>query len=213
MFAIKSKYPVFAFDTAGPLCYSEMHRMEGMPVALFNSAEDQARKDNLKRLEDRRLAFAQRLSAQGFAPEDMLFSQRDDGGFTAISRFDGRYWVIVGPGFGTDDDFALYTMDALDYRAQEVFQKAEGMGGIFGFGKKAEVGMEFVIALPDGGETRMAFVSGRTGWLRASLKKNPLLKTKRRRGDANVVWDFRPMDRGELEGALRAATAYFPENQ
>ncbi len=181
-------------------------------MALFDSMEDQARRQNLKRLEDKRLAFAQRLSAQGFAPEDMLFAQRDDGGFTSICRFDGRHWVIIGPGFGTDGDFSLIPLDALSYRTQEVYQKAEGMGGIFGFGKKAQVGVEFMIALPDGTETCMPFVSGRTGWLRTSLKKNPLLKTKRRRGDANVVWDFRPMDRSELEAALRAATAYFPEN-
>ena len=180
-------------------------------MALFDSMEDQARKQKLKQLEDKRLAFAQKLSAQGFAPEDMLFAQRDDGGFTAISRFDGRHWVIVGPAFGSDDDFSLIPLDTLSYRAQEVFQKAEGMGGIFGFGKKAQVGVEFMIALPDGSEACMPLVSGRTGWLRANLKKNPLLKTKRRRGDANVVWDFHPMDRSELEAALRAATAYFPE--
>ena len=182
-------------------------------MALFGGAEDQARKDKLKRLEDKRLAFAQRLSAQGFAPEEMLFAQREDGGFTAVSRFDGRLWIITSPAFGADDDFTLTPLNALEYRAEEVFQKAEGMGGIFGFGKKAEIGVEFVIALPDGGEARMPFVSGRTGWLRASLKKNPLLQTKRRRGDANVVWDFRPMDRGELDAALRAATAYFPEQK
>ena len=169
-------------------------------MALFGGAEDQARKHKLKQLEDKRLAFAQRLSAQGFAPEEMLFAQREDGGFTAVSRFDGRSWIITSPAFGADDDFTLTPLDALEYRAEEVFQKAE-------------IGVEFVITLPDGGEARMPFVSGRTGWLRASLKKNPLLNTKRRRGDANVVWDFRPMDRSELDAALRAATAYFPEQK
>lgn len=180
-------------------------------MALFGSAEEQARKDKLRRLEDKRLAFAQRLSAQGFAPEEMLFAQGADGGFTAVSRFGGKVWLIEAPAFGSDGDFSLTPMDALDYRSEEVFQKSEGMGGIFGFGKKAEIGVEFVIAMPEGREARMSFVSGRTGWLRTNLKKNPLLKTRRRRGDANVVWDFHPMDRSELDAALRAAAEYFPE--
>lgn len=181
-----------------------------MHVALFDRAEDMERKKKLKLLEDKRLAFAQRLDGQGFAPEDMLFAQNPDGGFTAVCRFGGRNWLILGPGFGTDDDFILEDAGTLEHRVQEVYEKPEGMGGIFGFGKKAEMGVEFIITRPGGGEATLAFVSGRNSWLRSNLKKNPLLKTKRRRGDANVVWDFHPLDRGELEAALRAAQAYFP---
>ena len=182
-------------------------------MALFDSAEEQARRANLKKLEDKRLAFAQKLEGQGFAPEDMLFSQNDNGGFTAVCRFNGRNWLIIGPGFGTDDDFILEDAGALEYRVQEVFNKAEGMGGIFGFGKKAEVGADFIVTRPDGSEAKLSFVSGRNSWLRANRKKNPLLKTRRRRGDANVVWDFRPLDRSELQAAMNAAQAYFPPQE
>lgn len=184
-----------------------------MQVALFDSAEDHVRKTNLKKLEDKRVAFAQKLESQGFAPEDMLFSQNENGGFTAVCRHNGRNWLIIGPSFGTDEDFNLVDAGALEYRVQEVFNKAEGMGGIFGFGKKAEVGADFIITLPGGGEAKLSFVSGRNSWLRSNLKKNPLLKTRRRRGDANIVWDFRPLDRTELQAAMRAAQAYFPPQE
>ena len=50
-------------------------------MGLFDSAEEQARKAKLKQLEDKRVAFARALSAQGFAPERMLFAQTDNGAF------------------------------------------------------------------------------------------------------------------------------------
>lgn len=181
-------------------------------MGLFDSAEEQARKENLKKLEDKRLAFAEDLAKRGFAPERMLFAQNDNGGFTALSRYKGQYWLIVSPGFGADDDFALEAYDALDYRVEEVHVKAEGMGGIFGFGKKAEDGAEYIIARGDGGEARMPFVAGRGSWLDCKLAKNPLLKTKRRRGDANVVWDMKPLDRGAVGAALSVAREYFKGN-
>jgi hypothetical protein len=78
-------------------------------MGLFDSAEEQARKANLKKLEDRRVAFAQRLARQGFAPEKMLFAQNDNGGFTALCRTGGKYWLVISPGFGTDDPSVLET--------------------------------------------------------------------------------------------------------
>ena len=178
-------------------------------MGLFDNPDELARKANLKKLEDKRLAFAQRLKGQGFAPERMLFAQNANGGFTALGRHGGQYWLVVSPGFGTDEEFALHRLDALDYRVEEVHVPAEGMGGIFGFGKKAEDGAEYIIALPDGGEARMPFVAGRGGWLECKLSKNPLLKAQRRRGDANVVWDMKPLDRSTVGAALAVAKQYF----
>ena len=178
-------------------------------MGLFNSAEEQERKAKLKKLEDKRVAFAQELARQGFAPERMLFAQTENGGFVALSRFDGKYWLIISPGFGTDEDFMLERYDALQWRTQEVRVNSEGMGGIFGFGKKAEIGVEYVITRADGSEVRMPFVGGRNCWLECKLTKNPLLKTQRRRGDANVVWDMQPLDKTTVDAALRKAKAYF----
>ena len=180
-------------------------------MGLFNSTEEQERKAKLKAFEDKRLAFAQAMSRQGFAPERMLFSQTENGGFVALSRFNGQYCLIVSPGFGTDEDYTLERSDELTWRVEEIHVKSEGMGGIFGFGKKAEIGAEYVITRADGSEVRMPFVSGRNCWMECKLSKNPLLKTRRRRGDANIVWDMQPLDRTALETVLKRAATYFQE--
>ena len=179
-------------------------------MRLFNSADERARKAKLKVMEDKRVAFAQRLARGGFAPERMLFSQRENGGFIALGEFDGRHWLVIGPGFGADEVFVLEGCDRLDFRVEKVFVPAEGMGGAFGFGKKAESGLVYVITRADGSEARMSFVAGRNSWMEYTLSKNPLLKTQRRRGDSNLVWDFHPLDRSELSRALAIASRYFP---
>ena len=180
-------------------------------MGLFNGPEEMERKANLKKLEDKRLALAQQLARDGFAPERMLFAQAENGGFTAVCRFEGQFWVIVGPGFGSDDAYIVEHFDAPDYTLQNIRVKPEGMGGIFGFGKKGEMGVEYVIRLRDGGEARLPLVAGRNGWLETNLAKNPLLKTQRRRGDANVVWDFKPLDFSSIEYAMKTAEGYFTE--
>ena len=178
-------------------------------MGWFDDPEELARKAGLKKLEDKRVAFARELARQGFAPEKMLFAQNDNGGFTALCRAGGKYWLIISPGFGTDDDFVLESYDALDWRSEEVLVKSEGMGGIFGFGKKAEVGREYFIRRHDGSEARMPFVCGRGNWFESTLAKNPLLKTQRRRGDANVVWDMKPLDRTQVDRVLEIVKDYF----
>ena len=178
-------------------------------MGWFDNPEEQARKARLRELEDKRVAFAAKLAQQGFAPERMLFAQNDNGGFTALCRFKGKYWLVVSPGFGAPEDFALEGFDTLDWRVEEVRVGAEGMGGIFGFGKKAEIGREYLIRRQDGSEARMPFVSGRGNWLEATLQKNPLLRTQRRRGDANLVWDMQPLDRTAVDRVLEIAQSYF----
>lgn len=178
-------------------------------MAFFDTPDELERKAALKRLEDKRLALANKLNAEGFAPEKMLFTQNEDGGFTALCRFNGKYWLIISPGFGTDDEFIVESYDRLIWRTQEVHVKSEGMGGIFGFGKKAELGRQYIITRHDGSEAVLSFVSGRNCWMEATLAKNPLLKAKRRRGDANLVWDMTPLDRTALDRVLKAAEPYF----
>jgi hypothetical protein len=68
-----------------------------------------------------------------------------------------------------------------------------------------------VILRHDGSEARMPFVCGRGNWLEAPLAKNPLLKTQRRRGDANIVWDMKPLDRTMVERVLEVVGEYFGE--
>ena len=84
--------------------------------------------------------------------------------------------LIVSPGFGTDEEYIFEDYETLNWRTQDVLVKSEGMGGIFGFGKKAQIGVEYVLTLPDGEEVRMPFVGGRNGWMERIAKKNPLLR-------------------------------------
>ena len=178
-------------------------------MGIFNSPEDIERKANLKKLEDKRLAFVQQMLREGFAPERMLFTQTDRGGFLALCRDKGKYCLIVSPSFGGDEEYVVERYDRLDYARVDVHVKGEGMAGLFGLGKKGEHGVEYVITRADGSEARMGFVVNRNSWLEAELSKNPLLKAKRRRGDANLVWDFRPLDMGTLDHAVEVAEGYF----
>ena len=177
-------------------------------MGLFSDPNEQARKENLRKLEDKRLALAERLDRQGFKPETMLFAQSDNGGFVATCRHGGKQWLIVGPGFGTEEEFLVVDSDHFDVRKEEVLVKSEGMGGIMGFGKKGEHGAEYVITLPDGREVKMPFVFGRNGWAEFPLKKNPLLSTKRRRKDANIVWDLTPIDNTHIQRIMALAEEY-----
>ncbi len=178
-------------------------------MGLFDNAEELERKAKLKTLEDKRLAFAQRLAREGFAPEKMLFAQTASGGFVAVCREGDGYALIISPDFGSDGDFVLERHDRLEWRLEEVHVKSEGMGGILGFGKKAEIGVEYIITRLDGSTVSMPFVGGRNSWMECPLAKNPLLKTQRRRGDANVVWDMRPLDKTAVEAALKVSKEYF----
>ena len=180
-------------------------------MGLFDNPEERARKANLKKLEDKRVAFAEQLAKEGFTPEKMLFAQTMNGGFVALCHFRGQYCLVVSPGFGTDEPFVLERYDTLKYTMQPVHVKSEGMAGIFGFGKKGEEGADFIITRTDGSEAHMPFVAGRNGWMEFKLAKNPLLRTQRRRGDANLVWEFKPLDRSTVAHAIDVARTYFPE--
>ena len=153
--------------------------------------------------------LAQALERQGFKPERMLFAQAANGGFVAIARHGGKQWLVVSPGLGTEDDFIVEQAERLDVRKEKVRVQSEGMGGILGFGKKGENGAEYVVTLSDGREVRLPIVFGRNSWAEFELRKNPLLSTKRRRKDANIVWELKPVDNTELDNVLALADAYF----
>ena len=168
-------------------------------MPLFNSDAERQRKENLKLMEDRRIRFAESLDQQGFRPERMFFCSREDGSFVALARPEGRFAIIEGPRFGEDDDFTIDIQDAPRYEREEVFEKGTGMNGIFGFGTKGANGFNLIVTTSDGARVIVPVINGRNSWLEAPYKKNPLLKLKRRRNDANVAWDLLPINPGSLE--------------
>ena len=166
-------------------------------MGLFNDPNEQKRRENLRILEDKRLAFAQRLQREGFAPETMALFSTERGGLIGLCRHQGRVGLIVGPDFGADGDFTLEQYDALPVRFEEYFEKSEGMGGIFGMGKRGAVGFYVIAQRPDG-ELAIPCVMNKNSAAVFSLKKNPLLSVRRRRGDAHVVWDLPPVEKRRL---------------
>ena len=65
-----------------------------MEMGLFDSPEEQQRKEKLRKLEDKRVAFSRQLAAQGFAPEKMLFVQTENGGYAGLCRVEGKQCLI-----------------------------------------------------------------------------------------------------------------------
>ena len=178
-------------------------------MPLFDNNAEKQRKENLKILEDRRVLFAEKLEKMNFKPERMLFCSCEDGSFTALSRHNGKYAVIVGPSFGTDADFSIDIQDTLQIEREDVFEKGTGLNGAFGFGTKGAKGFTLHISLSDGSVVKLPIVAGRNSWMECPLKKNPLLKTKRRRGDANIIWDMMPIDPGSLSKIENIMATYY----
>lgn len=167
-------------------------------MPLFDTAAEKQRKDNLKILEDKRVAFAEKLEKMNFKPERMVFFSCENGSFTALARVDGKYAVIVSPIFGQEGEFVLDIQDKLNVEREDIFEKGSGLNGAFGFGVKGAKGFILHITLKDGSVAQMPVVAGRTSWMECKYAKNPLLKAKRRRGDANIIWDMMPIEPGQL---------------
>ena len=178
-------------------------------MPLFDSSAEKLRKENLKILEDKRLRFAEELQQQGFKPEKMLFCSTEGGQFVALARHNGKAAVIVSPVFGQEGDFVIEFHDALQWEKEEVFEKGTGLNGAFGFGKKGAKGFVLHITLSDGSVAPLHVVAGRTSYLETDYKHNPLLKTKRRRGDANIIWDLAPIEAGHLDKIENSLLNYY----
>ena len=173
-------------------------------MGFFSGPEEDARRRKLTDMENKRLAFAGKMARVGFAPERMLLLSTERGNLLGICRDGGALCLIVGPELGAEDDFVLWRLEHSRVRREEVIEPATGLGGALGFGTKGAFGFVCTICA-DEGEFALPVVAHRGGALVCG-KKNPLLSVKRRRGDANVVWDIPPIARrrlDELERELR----------
>ena len=166
-------------------------------MVFFKNPEEELRKQNLQSMEDARLRFAEKMQREGFAPQRMLLLTTDQGGYAGLCRHKNQLWLILSPDFGKEGEFSLYPIQNTDIQREDFFRPAEGMGGAFGIGKKGETGFNMIISLPNG-PTSLPFITNRTSAAIAG-PKNPLLSTKRRRGNANLAWDFKPVDKKLLE--------------
>ena len=173
-------------------------------MGLFssNNEAEAKRKNNLKELEDKRVRFAEMLAQRGFEPERCMMVQKE-GGFAAVALQGGELFLLTGPAPGADEDFTFRPAGRARAYVEDIFIKSEGLGGILGFGKKGGVGFKLVVVPEAGDPLEMEMVSGLGTYLEIrpeKRRKNALLSVKRRRGNANVVWDFAPIEREALEG-------------
>lgn len=164
-------------------------------MGLFNSEEERQRKENLKSFEDKRLRFAQALAARDFRPERMLLLSREDGSFVALARHGGKFALIESPKFGQEGEFTLDLQDEAPHCVrEEISEKGTGLNGAFGMGTKGAKGFYLYVPTSDGARVKAPVIYGRNSWQEVSYRKNTLLRTARRRGNANVVWDLMPID-------------------
>ena len=155
---------------------------------LGGNDNEKARKVNLQQLEDKRLAFAE--ANRDLKLENALLVQFG-GGFKGIGLGPKGIYLFCGPGPGDEADFSVQRYDHCRARLKDEKIASEGAAGILGFGKKGGQGYTLSVELEDQG-FELTFVSGYNFLLEvAPGAKNPLLDTKRRPGNANIVWDMR----------------------
>lgn len=168
-----------------------------MPPGEGGIRGNMERKEKLRALEDARLAFAEEMAQRGFEPDEMILVGTERGALVGLSRERSRLNLVIGPEFVQPGPFRLESCPLDSVRREEVLIPSEGLGGLLGMGKKGAKG--FVLILDRGGvEISVPFITNRTSASCFSLRKNPLLKRKRRHGDANVLWDLNPLDDRQL---------------
>lgn len=170
-------------------------------MGLFSKNEAEVnRKRNLRELEDKRVRFAQMLEAEGFHPESCLYVQKE-GGFAAVARQGAELFLLTGPAPGSQEDFTFRRTRRARAHTEDIFIKSEGLGGILGFGKKGGVGFRLIVMPEEGEPLEMEIISGLGTYLELTGRKgkNALLSTRRRRGNANFVWDFMPIEREKIQ--------------
>ena len=170
-------------------------------MALFDNPEERARREKLKALENKRLSFLEEAKSRGFHPEKMVLAAGEESQLIGLARQDGDLWLVVAPAFGAEGEYRLLRAGSMLYDVETHSVAPEGMGGFFGFGKKGQEGVRFALHTEDGDVTLPLIAGLNTAALYG--KKNPLLDEKRRRGDANVVWDLPPIDKRGLERLRR----------
>jgi hypothetical protein len=166
---------------------------------LGGNEKEKARKANLKELEDKRIAFAE--AHRDLVIDSALFVQFG-GGFKGVGVGPKGIYLFTGPGPGDQEDFTVVKCDRCRARLRDEKIASEGAAGILGFGKKGGQGYTLTADLEDQG-FELTFVSGYNFLLEvAPGTKNPLLDTKRRPGNANIVWDMRSITYADCQAVF-----------
>lgn len=163
-------------------------------MGLFQSPAEEARKANLKALEDRRLAFLPQLQNPG----EMLLTLTELGSVRALGRVGGVSCAVIAPEFASGEDYRLIPLSGCHWRKEPFFEASTGLGGALGFGKRGGVGFTLILETPDG-EWELPFIVRKSSCLICAPKRNPLLVSRRRRGDSNPAWELKPIEKRDLD--------------
>lgn len=172
----------------------------------FGGAKEKARLESLKRLEDKRMAFAREVDGMGIRMEQSLFAQRG-GGFIGIGIAGGDKYLLTGPAPGEEEgQFQIENLGDAAMHFEPHIIPSEGGGGMMGFGKKGGRGYKLVISRPDAERIEAEFVPALQGILDVEGAPSALLSLNRRRKDANFVWDFKPIRTQDMDAIVQRWT-------
>ena len=148
------------------------------------------------------MRFAEMLAQRGFEPERCLMVQKE-GGFAAVALQGGELFLLTGPAPRRGRGLYFPPRRPRPRLCGGYIHQVEGLGGILALARRAAWASNWSWCPRRATLWRWRWSPA---WAhiwrsaREKRRKNALLSVKRRRGNANVVWDFAPIEREALEG-------------
>ncbi|MHB8062621.1 MAG: hypothetical protein ACYDG2_08315 [Ruminiclostridium sp.] len=166
---------------------------------LFNYAALRLRKQQLKDLEQKRVKFAMDMKAQGVIPDRVLYVQKN-GGFTGIGIDKTTLYVLTGPAPDDEAPFGIQAYKNFNAYMEEIYVEEDGLGGMFGFGKKGGNGWRFIVSLPND-QIILEIIPNMTNILDVLAIDNRLFFIKEKQ-NYNFVFDMIPRSMEECNKIL-----------
>ena len=162
-------------------------------MGLFSSPAEDARKANLKALEDKRLRFLSAIQA----PEEMLLTITQQGSLRALGKVNGSPCAVIAPELNSADEYLLIPLNGCTFRKEPFYEASTGLAGAFGVGNKGGVGFTLIVAT-ESGEWEFPYIYKKSSCKICVPSRNPMLVPKRRKGDANPAWELVPIEKKDL---------------
>ena len=165
--------------------------------------------DEISAAWDARDRLLNELKQPNCLPSRTLCIRRNDGGTLALGLLPNRGGLLVLD--WKDADYCMQTLRQPVIRLDPYEQKAEGFGGMFGFGEKGARG--WMLRLLDGGEViaEAAVLPGITAVVDLFIKEDAFFNGKHR-SKAAPFGQLRPEDKETCERMLTVWELMVPEN-
>ena len=177
-------------------------------MAWMRSESEKKRVQDLTNLEDKRVAWATKMKAEGMTFQQALFTQIG-GGFEGVALTKSmRLFYLRGPAPGEEGvEFCCEPLLAPQCRFEPYILSPEGFGGVLGLGKKGGIGYKLFITTGNDQNRTIEFMPAVQNMLDISEGQPfALLDSVRNKKEYNFVWEFGSPDRAKMEAiALRWA--------